>query len=147
MPDQQPPATVGGGSGYRASVISVSLARVLKTAGLAWTPASGDRMVVADRDMDGQVFVLSDMTVEVHEMPGGPVVRFNGTTEWALDSLELDEVLWLPAEDQLRCLLGDAFAGLSTTPQGYAVRLHGHLDAFTGSEAAEAYGQALLALL
>ena len=36
----------------------------------------------------------------------GDVIGFNGTTEWALDSIELDHVLWLPREDQLRELMG-----------------------------------------
>ena len=46
-------------------MISVDLARSLRDAGLRWSPAAGDRFVVADRNMDDEVFVLSDMTVEV----------------------------------------------------------------------------------
>jgi hypothetical protein len=42
--------------------------------------------VVLQPELLGQPFVLSDMTVDLHEFPGGSVVGFNGTTEWALDS-------------------------------------------------------------
>ena len=103
------------------AVITVALARALQDAGLAWSPSAGDRFVVVDRDMDDQIFVLSDMTVEIHDLAAGQVIRFNGTTEWALDSLELDEVVWLPDETQLRALLGESFLGLSRTTVGYAV--------------------------
>ena len=49
------------------------------------------------------------MVVEVVDTPLGAVLAFNGTTEWALDSIEVDEAVWLPLEHQLRDLLGDAF--------------------------------------
>ena len=55
------------------------------------------------RDMDGDVFVLSDMTIEVHRFAQGEVLGFNGTVEWALDSVEFHEALWMPREDQ-RCV-------------------------------------------
>ncbi len=87
-------------------MISVDLAQRLRAAGLAWTPAAGDRFVVPGRGIDDQAFVLSDMTVEVHDLPTGPIIGFNGTTEWALDSLEMREVVWLPREAQLREALG-----------------------------------------
>ena len=66
------------------------------------------------------------MTVDVAETPAGPLIRFNGTTEWALDSVAADEVLWIPWEHQLRALLGDRFAGMERVPgavEGYAVVL------------------------
>ncbi|MCW2492902.1 MAG: hypothetical protein JWN47_2266, partial [Frankiales bacterium] len=66
-------------------MISVDLACRLRDTGLKWKPASGDRFVVTQSEMAGDVFVLSDMTVEVHDLPQGPVIGFNGTTEWALD--------------------------------------------------------------
>jgi hypothetical protein len=104
---------------------------------------------MADREMDSDVFVLSDMTIEVHEYPGGPVIGFNGTTEWALDSIEQSQALWLPAEHQLRELLGDAFAGLAPTGDGYRVtlRVRGATSGYDGSDPAEAYARALLHLL
>ena len=130
-------------------VISIELARALHDAGLPWTPARGDSFVVPDRDMDSDVFVLSDMTVELHQHPGGPVIRFNGTTEWALDSVEQAEALWLPAEHQLRELLGDAFAGLAPTGRGYRVtlRVDGATSGYDGADPAEAYARALLDVL
>ncbi|UOY02430.1 hypothetical protein [Blastococcus sp. PRF04-17] len=99
--------------------------------------------------MDSDVFVLSDMTIEVHQFPDGPVIGFNGTTEWALDSLEQSQALWLPAEHQLRELLGDAFAGMAPTGDGYRVtlRVDGETCGFDAAEPAEAYALALLHLL
>ncbi len=128
----------------------MGLAQELRAAGLRWTPAAGDRFVVADRGMDDQVFVLSDMTVDVHQYPSGPVLGFNGTTEWALDSLDQDEALWLPAEHQLRDLLGAGFSRLERSGEGYDVVLAGHLAGqarASGATPSEAYGRALLALL
>ena len=130
-------------------VLSVALARALRDAGLQWKPARGDSFVMPDREMDSDVFVLSDMTIEIHQFPAGPVIGFNGTTEWALDSIEQSEALWVPAEHQLRELLGDAFAGLAPTGDGYRVtlRLDGATSGHDGNDAADAYGHALLHLL
>jgi len=93
-------------------VITIELARRLLAGGLVWEPAPGDRFVVPDRGMDDEVFVVSQMTIEVHDRPEGRLIGFNGTTEWALDSLELTDVLWLPWEGRLREELGDRFGGL-----------------------------------
>jgi hypothetical protein len=127
-------------------VISVDLAAELRAAGLRWRPTVGDRFVVANRSMDDDVFVLSTMTVDVHEFPSGPVIGFNGTTEWALDSLEQDEALWLPAEHQLRDLLGAAFVSLARDGTEWVVTLADG-GPVTGPSAAEAYGRALLGRL
>ncbi len=130
-------------------VLSVATARALHEAGLQWTPARGDSFVIPDRDMDSDVFVLSDMTIEVHRFPAATVIGFNGTTEWALDSVEQSDALWIPAEHQLRGLLGDAFAGLAPTGDGYRVtlRVDGVTSGYDGAEPAEAYALALLHLL
>ncbi|MGN6299949.1 MAG: pilus assembly protein CpaE [Angustibacter sp.] len=93
-------------------MISVELAERLRQAGVPWTPSPGDRFVVRDRGMDDEVFVIADMVVEAAAQASGHVLRFNGTTEWALDSLDQDAVLWLPREGQLRELLGDTFVRL-----------------------------------
>ena len=106
--------------------------------------------MVADRDMDDQVFVLSDMTVEVRRFPTGPVIAFNGTTEWALDSLDQDDALWLPAEHQLRDLLGGSFRRLERVPGGFTAVVADGSGADVGTTAAEpadAYALALLARL
>jgi len=102
-------------------MLTIDLARRLQAAGLTWEPERGDRFVVPDRDMDDEVFVVSDFTVEVQQVPSGLVFGFNGTTEWALDSLKAGQVLWLPREEQLRRRLGPAFRRLEATPQGWAV--------------------------
>jgi hypothetical protein len=128
-------------------VIPLELAGRLREAGLTWTPASGDCFIVRDRDMDDEVFVLSDMTIQVHELPDGSIIGFNGTTEWALDDLDKDEVIWLPREDQLRGLLGAAFLRLERSHDGYRVvtAAEGGADGrFSGGQPEEAYGHALL---
>lgn len=93
-------------------MISYPNARRLAVAGLPWAPAPGDRFVIPDRDLDGEIFYVAEMTIEVQQHHGAAVVKFNGTTEWALDSIPAADVLWLPREDQLRAALGDAFVAL-----------------------------------
>lgn len=126
-------------------VITLEQARRLRKAGALWVPAAGDRFVVPDREMDDDVFVVSDMTVEVHDYPGGKVIGFNGTTEWALDSIEQREVVWLPREEQLRALLGSVFVRLEVTDDGYSVELRD--GRYVAEDAEQAYAEALLALL
>ncbi len=127
-------------------MVSVALALRLRAAGLGWRPAPGDRFVVRQPEMTvEQPFVLSDMTVQVHEFPTGRVIGFNGTTEWALDSVDQHETLWLPTEDQLRDLLGPDFQRLERTDDGYRVTAAG-LE-FVAGDAADAYAEALLHLL
>jgi hypothetical protein len=130
-------------------VIGVQLAQQLREAGLTWKPALGDRFAIPDRDLDDEVFVLSNMTVEVHSLPEGRVIGFNGTTEWALDDVELDETVWLPREDQLRELLGGTFRTLRRGPAGYEVLvdLLGEERTFAAETVEAAYAGALLHLL
>jgi len=130
-------------------VIGGEVAHALKEAGLTWKPGTGDRFVIPDRDLDDQVFVLSDMTIEVYNVPEGRVIGFNGTTEWALDDVEIEEALWLPREDQLRELLGGTFRALRRSAAGYDVEMT-LLDedrTFTAPTPDEAYAAALLHLL
>ena len=130
-------------------MISVDLALLLRNAGLRWHPAPGDRFAV--RVLEGQVFTISDMVVEPHDYPTGTVLGFNGTTEWALDSVAQEDALWLPREDQLRDLLGGTFRSLArSTFGGYQVLIEvsGRPEQlFSADEAADAYAQALLALV
>jgi hypothetical protein len=130
-------------------VISVELARRLREGGLRWDPAPGDRFVVADRGMDDEVFTLSDMTVDVHEFPSGRVIGFNGTVEWALDSVEMRHALWLPNETQLRERLGGTFRRLSREGDLWQVTIEvaGRVVHARDADAAEAYGRALLYLV
>ena len=106
---------------HTGRVISLDLAHRLRAAGVEWSPGHGDRFMVPERDLDDAVFVVSDMVVEVHDLPTGRLFGFNGTTEWALDSVQQREVLWLPTEGQLRGLLGAAFVALQATPGGWVV--------------------------
>jgi len=130
-------------------MITLELAERLRDAGLDWSPAAGDRFVVPDVDLDGEVFVVSDMVVEILQRPTGQIIGFNGTTEWALDSIEADAVVWLPREDQLRRLLEHRFHTLEARPDGFVVEIehdgsrqrHGDIDA------ERAYARALLVLL
>ena len=130
-------------------MLSLELALALRDAGVVWHPAVGDAFVVPDREMDEQVFVLSDMVVQTLQPPAGPpILAFNGTTEWALDSLEEREAVWLPREDQLRALLGSAFVSLERAPgppEGYAVTAGADRHVDVTPEAA--YARALLALV
>jgi hypothetical protein len=130
-------------------VIDAEVAQMLKEAGLTWKPTLGDRFAIPDRDLDEEVFVLSNMTIEVHTMPEGRVIGFNGTTEWALDDLEMDEAIWLPREDQLRELLGGTFRQLRRETDGYEVLIDllGEERRFADASAESAYAAALLHLL
>jgi hypothetical protein len=130
-------------------MISVGLAEELRRAGLRWVPGPGDRFVLPHRGMDEEVFVLSDMTVQVHDFPDGKVIGFNGVTEWALDSVEQREALWMPHEHQLRGLLGRLFTRLERTDDGWLVTLTlpDGRQRIVGAEPAEAYALAVLQVL
>lgn len=131
-------------------MITVELARDLHAAGLNWSPMPGDRFVViAHGHPVEDVFYLADMTVEVHQFVGGSVIGFNGVAEWALDSVDLEETLWLPREDQMRAVLGDTFAGMARTSGRYVVvvTLDGERRQFDHPDAECAYAEALLAVL
>ncbi len=130
-------------------MVSLALALRLRAAGLTWKPARGDRFVIRQPEMSNDAFVLSDMTIEVHEFPTGPVIGFNGTTEWALDSVAQHETLWLPAEDQLRELLGTAFERLERLADRYRVTItvDGDERTFESADPADAYAEALLDVL
>jgi hypothetical protein len=130
-------------------VLTLDLARRLadarRTSGDTWEPEPGDRFAIPDRDLDG-VFVVAEMTIEVQDLPTGRLIKFNGTTEWALDSIPAAEVLWVPWEHQLRDRLGDRLARLERLagePGGWAVVLTDgsrHVDVDPES----AYARALL---
>lgn len=129
-------------------MISTELARALRDSGLVWKPRAGDAFRIDRVEVDEELFVLSDMTVEAHEFSTGTVLGFNGTTEWALDSVAIDEALWHPHESQLREALGPAFLSLTAT-DGYTVlaSINGLTSTFSADAAADAYAKALLRLL
>ena len=128
-------------------MIDADLAERLRAAGLAWRPASGDRFTIPGGELADEIFVIADMVIQVQDVPGGSsVFKFNGTTEWALDSIDHTRVLWLPREDQLRDALRERFTSLAAARAGYAVTLTDgsrHLDI----DAERAYARAVLHLL
>ena len=100
-------------------MIDIDIARRLREAGLPWTPVDGDLFVIDNAQLREETFMLSSMVVENGTSRSDrPEFRFNGTTEWALDSVEQREALWIPREDQLREALGDAFLSLHRLPEG-----------------------------
>ncbi|MBT1672674.1 pilus assembly protein CpaE [Curtobacterium flaccumfaciens] len=134
-------------------MIAVELARSLRDAGLRWHPETGDRFVIDKPGIDHDVYTVSEMTVERHDSPSGTILGFNGTTEWALDSVTATESLWLPREDQLRELLGPSFIGLTRVQVGGRVvftvtaTIGGADRSFASEVPAIAYGQALQAYI
>ncbi|NNM47226.1 hypothetical protein [Knoellia koreensis] len=128
-------------------MISVELARQLAQAGVLWEPSPGDRFTIDQPNVVGEVFWISHLTIDVHTFQGQPLIGFNGTTEWALDSVTLDTALWLPREDQLRGLLGDRFVALRSGADGWVVDV---VDpnlgpaSFIDPDAESAYALALL---
>ncbi|MBE1875559.1 pilus assembly protein CpaE [Myceligenerans pegani] len=130
-------------------MISTDLAARLRDAGLVWDPADGDRFRIESPELAGDVFTVSTMTIEAHEYPTGTILGFNGTTEWALDSVAIEHTLWLPREDQLRGLLRSTFRTLRRTDGVYEVEVEflGRTRVFSDPEPADAYGRALLALM
>jgi len=131
-------------------MITTELARGLRDHGLAWHPASGDVFVIDTGEFDGETFTVSDMTIEPHEFDTGTILGFNGTTEWALDSVAVENALWLPREDQLRVLLGGTFVSLTRTDDGGFVvetARDGAHSRFEASDAETAYARAVLTLI
>lgn len=133
-------------------MLSLTLATELHEAGLRWDPAPGDRFTIRSPELLGDVFTVSEMTIQVHEYPTGTILGFNGTTEWALDSVTKDDTVWLPSEQQLRELLGPAFVSLHANGGDPAfvvtTRIGDAAGATFAADAAEdAYAHALLALM
>jgi hypothetical protein len=129
-------------------VLTVKLARDLLAAGVLWQPQAGDRFIIDAELLTEEVFWIADLTVEVHQYGSQSLLGFNGTTEWALDSVTLDQALWLPREDQLRELLGDRLLWVTRTQDGWEVRYR-HGDAprtLTDPDLECAYARAVLSL-
>lgn len=130
-------------------MISTDLARELRDAGLRWTPRSGDRFQLDEPEFGAEVFTVSDMTIEARRYPTGDLLAFNGTTEWALDSVQQEDALWLPYEHQLRELLGGTFQALRRAPDTYVVEIlqAGRMLRFEHPEPSDAYALAVLELM
>lgn len=130
-------------------MITVALAEALKDARLPWQPASGDRFLIPHRGMDDSIFHIAEMTIEVHDHFGRGVIKFNGTTEWALDSVAQEDVLWLPREDQLRAALGEDLVALENDSGQWIVtyRVAGENRRVVDGDVECAYARALVDLL
>jgi len=130
-------------------MISTELARALRDEGLVWYPRSGDRFQLDEPEFEADVFTVSDMTIEPREYSTGKLLAFNGTTEWALDSVALEDALWLPHEHQLRELLRGAFRALRRLPDTHEVEIviADERRVFEHPEPADAYALAVLELL
>ena len=130
---------------------------MLQDAGLAWNPRPGDVFGLKAELLRQETYVISNMTIERHDFPPptGTVLAFNGTTEWALDSVQKSETIWLPREDQLRALLRGTFRSLTHLGNGRwqvtTARSGGgeraNVKTFESEDPAEAYGHALLDLI
>lgn len=83
-------------------MIPLTLALELKEAGLKWIPDINDFFAIPHSDMDDRIFVMSDMMTVPVTLQGWPAITFHGTSEWAMDYIFMEEVVWLPTEEQLR---------------------------------------------
>lgn len=130
-------------------MISTDLATALRDAGLVWRPASGDRFQLNEPEFEADVFTVSEMTIEPRHYASGAILAFNGTTEWALDSVAQGDALWLPREDQLRELLRGAFRRLERDADTHRVEIEfaGEGHAFEHPQPEDAYALALLHVL
>ena len=131
-------------------MISSDSARSLRQAGLAWHPASGDFFRIERPEFETDVFTVSDMAIESHEFDTGTILGFNGTTEWALDSLALEDALWLPREDQLREFLGPRFHALHRLGENeyrVVIDIGGVRVDCDAADPADAYSAAILGVL
>jgi hypothetical protein len=137
-------------------MITLQLARQLKSAGLKWRPEIHDFFAIPERGMDSRVFVVSDMHTNIEVRFGQQVVAFQGASEWALDYLVASEVVWLPGEAQLRVALENVLTAEEqpalklTCRPGWcwcAITYRGEPLVFEAQDASDAYGETLLHIL
>ena len=116
-----------------------------------WHPAAGDRFQFLSQDMEAtgtELFTVSDMTIEAHRYSTGTILGFNGTTEWALDSVAIEDALWFPREDQLREALRGTFSSLERGDDArwrVVTVFRGDRREHVADTAEDAYGLAVLA--
>src|SRR3712207_113112 len=131
-------------------MLDLDLALQLKNAGLQWHPAERDQFVLPDSDLVHEIFTVSDRTTLVQQINGEWTVTFHGVVEWALDSVLLSDVVWVPTETQRREAIQLRLGGeqpsvtLEWQLAGYRCALQ-HFDqqhSFRSQTAEEAYAQA-----
>lgn len=137
-------------------MISLSLAKKLKHAGLVWQPQLHDFFAIPDTELDKQVFVVSDMMIDVQQLFGQKMITFNGAVEWSLDYILISDVVWMPTEGQLRQALefsllmeNQPAVELVCLVDRYRCRIRYQAMSyeFKGENASDAYGRALLYIL
>jgi hypothetical protein len=130
-------------------MISSESALALRDAGLKWQPRSGDRFQLDEPEFEADVFTVSEMTIEPRSYSTGTILAFNGTTEWALDSVALQDALWLPTEEQLREMLRGGFRALRRLDDTYEVEavIGAETRTFQHPEPSDAYALAVWELL
>lgn len=137
-------------------MISLPLAQQLKENGLEWHYQVYDRFAVPVEGLQDQSFILADIPATVESVQGWPVIMFHGASEWALDYIVMQEVVWLPTENQLRELIEDAILGEETLHLQLILQHDGYRcemifqkqkQIFKAKTASDAYGLALLHIL
>ncbi|MDX1447669.1 MAG: pilus assembly protein CpaE [Acidimicrobiia bacterium] len=131
-------------------MLSIPLAKQLRSAGLQWRPRKFDFFHIPDRDLDDRLFVVADFSIDVQRLADGiAAITFNGAVEWSLDYILQQDVVWLPTEAQLRDLIGDRFRGLVAAGDGWEVLVADgdRVDRHRADTPANAYASALLAQL
>ena len=130
-------------------MISTESALALRDAGLVWRPRAGDRFQLDEPEFEADVFTVSEMTIEARSYSTGTILAFNGTTEWALDSVALHDALWLPTEEQLREMLRGGFRMLRRLADTYEVEvvIGDERRTFQHPEPSDVYALAVLELL
>ena len=131
-------------------MLSIDLAKKLRSAGLKWEPARFDSFHIPDRNLDDERFIIADLSVDVQRLADGiAAITFNGAVEWSLDYILTQDVIWVPSESQLREMIDDHLVALSRVTDGYRVSLEidGTQETFVADTAADAYGWAVLAML
>jgi hypothetical protein len=135
-------------------MLDPQLATQLRNAGLPWSPAERDVFMLPDSELG--VFTVSDRTTLIQQINGQAMVTFHGVVEWALDSVMLTDVVWLPSETQLREAIQLRLGGDHPSVQlrwddagMYRCTVH-HFDQthpFEAHDAETVYAQALLFVL
>ena len=137
-------------------MITFATAIKLKQAGLDWQPALFDHFAIPDRGFNDRIFVISDIQATIEWLQGRQVIAFQGASEWALDDISTEEIIWLPKEEQLRQALeaallptGEHEVNLLSNLNGArcTIRYKGVKMTFKANDASEAYAAALIHLL
>jgi hypothetical protein len=137
-------------------MVSLETALRLKEFGLEWQPNLHDFFAIPNTTLEGRLFVVSDMMVDVQRLYGRQMITFNGAVEWSLDYITIAEAVWMPTETQLRQLLLRRLQGkavpsvsLESSDQQYtcSMRYGNKPLAFEAKSASDAYARALLFML